>query len=131
MFVTLLYQTKTMETKEQLVNNIREWLKIDGEISQLRHQIKEKNNKKTAITKDLVEVMRKNEIDTIDINGGSLLYKKNVVKKGINSKTLPTILQHYFKNDSKMVDELTNFIMENREVQVKETIQKKIEKSLK
>jgi hypothetical protein len=117
-----------METKEHLVKNIREWLKIDGEITQLRNQIKEKNTQKTDLTKNLVEVMRKNEIDTIDINGGSLLYKKSVVKKGINGKTLPGILQNYFKEDPKIVEELSQFIMENREVQVKETILKKLEK---
>jgi len=32
-----------METKEQLVNNIKEWIKIDTDISELRQKIKEKN----------------------------------------------------------------------------------------
>ena len=35
-----------METKEQLVNNIKEWIKMDGEIAKLKSDIKEKNNKK-------------------------------------------------------------------------------------
>ena len=35
-----------METKEQLVNNIKEWIKIDTEITQLKSDIKERNNKK-------------------------------------------------------------------------------------
>ena len=35
-----------METKEQLVNNIKEWIKIDNEIGQLKNDIKEKNKKK-------------------------------------------------------------------------------------
>ena len=35
-----------METKEQLINNIKEWIKIDSEITELKQQIKEKNNKK-------------------------------------------------------------------------------------
>jgi hypothetical protein len=117
-----------METKEQLVNNIREWLKIDNEINHLRNQIKEKNKQKTQLTTSLMDVMRKNEIDTIDIKGGSLLYKKSVVKKGINGKTLPSILKNYFKDDAKIVDELSQFIMENREIKVKESIQKKMEK---
>ena len=30
-----------MEAKEQLINNIKEWIKIDGEISQLKTEIKE------------------------------------------------------------------------------------------
>ena len=31
-----------METKEQLVNNIKEWIKIDTEISELKKEIKDK-----------------------------------------------------------------------------------------
>ena len=33
-----------METKEQLVNNIKEWIKIDNEIAQLKSEIKDRNN---------------------------------------------------------------------------------------
>ena len=31
-----------METKEQLVNNIKEWIKIDNEITELKSNIKDK-----------------------------------------------------------------------------------------
>ena len=39
-----------METKEQLVTNIKEWIKIDNEIAQLKSEIKERNNKKKSLT---------------------------------------------------------------------------------
>jgi predicted nucleic acid-binding Zn-ribbon protein len=52
-----------METKEQLVNNIKEWIKIDNEIAQLKTDIREKNNKKKELTNNLVTVMKTNEID--------------------------------------------------------------------
>ena len=38
-----------MDTKEQLVNNIKEWIKIDNEIAQLKAEIKDKNNKKKSL----------------------------------------------------------------------------------
>ena len=38
-----------METKEQLVNNIKEWIKIDTEITDLKAQIKDRNNKKKTL----------------------------------------------------------------------------------
>ena len=41
-----------METKEQLVTNIKEWIKIDNEISQLKSEIKERNNKKKNLTEN-------------------------------------------------------------------------------
>lgn len=117
-----------METKEQLVNNIKEWIKIDGEISKLRAEIKERNNKKKLLTNDLVNVMKNNAIDCFDINGGALVYKKSKVKKPINGKTLLTVLQNYYKEQPNIAEDLTKHIMDSREEQIKETIRRKIDK---
>jgi len=117
-----------METKEQLVNNIKEWIKMDSEISELKQQIKEKNNKKKNLTENLVTVMKTNKIDCFDINGGALVYKTNKVKKPINGKTLLSALQNYYKTDPKIAEDLTKHIMDSREEQIKETIKRKIDK---
>ena len=115
-----------METKEQLVNNIKEWIKMDGEIAKLKSDIKERNNKKKELTNELVEVMKKNEIDCFDINGGALVYKKNKVKKPINGKTLLVALQNYYKEQPNVAEDLTKHILNSREEQIKETIKRKI-----
>ena len=117
-----------METKEQLVNNIKEWIKIDTEITQLKADIKDKNKNKKTLTENLVTVMKTNQIDCFDINGGALVYKTNKVKKPINGKTLLTALQKYYKTDEKIATDLTKYIMENREEQIKESIKRKIDK---
>jgi len=119
--------SESLSPKEQLVNNIRDWVKIDSEISQLRNEIKERNNKKKFMTESLVNVMKTNNIDCFDINDGSLVYKKNIVRKPINSKTLLSSLQKYYK-DQNVAEDLTKYIMENREEQTKETIKRKIHK---
>ena len=55
-----------METKDQLVNHIKEWLSIDEEIKLLKKEIKSRQEKKKNLTSDLVEVMKSNEIDAFD-----------------------------------------------------------------
>jgi len=117
-----------METKEQLVNNIKEWIKMDSEIADLKAQIKDKNNKKKTLTDNLVNVMKSNKIDCFDINGGALIYKTSKVKKAINGKTLLAALQNYYKSEPKMAEDLTKHIMESREEQIKETIKRKLDK---
>lgn len=114
-----------METKEQLVNNIKDWIKIDNEIGQLKADIKERNNKKKILTENLVTVMKTNSIDCFDINGGTLVYKKNKIKKPINGKTLLNALQNYYKDDDKIAEEITKHVMDSREEQIKETIKRK------
>jgi hypothetical protein len=114
-----------METKEQLVNNIKEWIKIDTEISQLKAEIKDRTNKKRGLTENLVTVMKTNKIDCFDINGGALVYKTNKVKKPINGKTLLAALNNYYKTDPKVAEEITKHVMDSREEQIKETIKMK------
>ena len=117
-----------METKEQLVNNIKEWIKMDNEIAQLKNEIKERNNKKKTLTESLVSVMKTNEIDCFDINDGALVYKKNKVKKPINGKTLLSALQNYYKTDPNIAEDLVKHVMDSREEQIKETIKRKVNK---
>ena len=117
-----------MDTKDQLVNNIKDWIKMNSEIAQLKTEIKERTNKKKILTENLVSVMKTNKIDCFDINGGSLLYKQSKVKKPINSKSLLLALQNYYKNDNKIAEELTKHVLDSRDEQIKETIKRKVDK---
>jgi hypothetical protein len=115
-----------METKEQLVNTIRKWIKIDNEIRALQKESNKRKTDKKKISNDLIEVMKKNEIDCFDINDGQLLYTKKSIKKPITQKVLLDILSNYFKGDTLKASEVNNFIMESRETVTKESIVRKI-----
>jgi hypothetical protein len=115
-----------METKEELITNVKEWVKTDNDIIKLKKDIKELNQKKKVLTESLMQVMKKNEIDCFDLKDGAILYKKNTTKKPINGKTLMTALSAYYKNNAGIAEELTKHIMDSREEQVKETIKRKI-----
>ena len=52
-----------LETKEDLIMNVKEWIKMDNEISAFQNEIKDRKNKKKQLTDRLVNVMKKNEID--------------------------------------------------------------------
>ena len=117
-----------METKEELVTNIKEWIQIDNDVAELKRQIKEKNNNKKKLTEGLVNTMKNNKIDCFDINGGALVYKKNTIKKPINAKTLLAALNSYYKNEPTVAENITKHVLENREEQTKETIKRKIDK---
>ena len=117
-----------METKEQLMKGIKEWVQTDNDLMKLKNEIKELNTKKKELTESLVGVMKQNEIDCFDIKGGSISYKKNVVKKPITGKTLMNVLSQYYKDDPNVAEELTKYVMTNREEQIKESIKRKIDK---
>jgi len=117
-----------METKEQLVNTIKAWVKIDNEIRALQKEQNMRKKMREEITKNLMTTMRKNEIDCFDIKDGKIMYSKKNVKKPITQKMLLTLLSEYYEGDELKASNLNNYIMENREVSVKETIVRKIKK---
>jgi hypothetical protein len=118
-----------METKEQLVDNIKEWIKIEKEINECKAKIKEKNLLKKALSERLIVTMKHNKIDCFDINGGAIVYKKNKLKKPINGKTLLLALQTFYKDSNPAIaEDVTKFVLENREEHVKESIKHRIDK---
>jgi len=117
-----------METKEQLVKVVKEWVTMDNEIRRHQQLVKEMKTKQKNVSQQLMMTMKQNEIECFDINNGSLVYKKNKVKKPINKNTLYSILNNYFKGDTEHVEELGKFIMDNRQEVIKESIQRKIDK---
>jgi hypothetical protein len=118
-----------METKEQLIQTIREWVKQDNEIRSIQKELSKRKTEKKNISTKLIETMKKNEIDCFDIKDGQLCYTKRNVKKPITKKVLMTTLSKFFNGDLLKAAELNEFIIENREEEVKETIIRKMKRS--
>jgi len=115
-----------METKEQLVKTIKDWVKIDNEIRSLNKEINNRKNEKKKLSALLIETMKKNEIDCFDIKDGQICYTKKNIKKPITKKVLMDILSNFYNGDISKASQLNNYIIENREEVVKETIERKI-----
>ncbi len=69
------------------------------------------------------------EIDCFDCNNGQLMYTTNNVKKSINKKYLNDVLEKYFEHHSpEEATKLCNYILDNRDIQVRENIKLKRKK---
>jgi coenzyme F420-reducing hydrogenase alpha subunit len=117
-----------METKDQLIKTIKEWVKLDNDIRKLQKEIAQRKNDKKTLSTTLIDVMKKNEIDNFDISNGQICYNKKNIKKPITKKTLLDILAKFYKGDLLKASETNSFILDNREEEVKETIVLKLNK---
>ena len=108
--------------KNLLIENIKEWVRIDNEIRELKKQEKLRKDKQKEISKTLMETMKENDIDEFDINQGKIVYKKKNIKKPITKKNLLEILSKYYNGDLVSASNMNKFIMENREEVVVESI---------
>ena len=110
-----------------LIQKIKKWLDYESKISTLQKEIKELKKNRGIVSNDLKTIMKSKDLDCIDVNNGKILYTTTQVKKGINKKYLSDVLNKYF-NDDHRAEEICQFILENRESQVKENIKLKKDK---
>ena len=111
-----------METKDQLVKTIKEWVKIDNEIRSLQKEANMRKTEKKKMSETLIDIMKKNEIDCFDIKDGQICYTKKNIKQPITKKVLLSILTKFFSGDGTRANELNEFILENRQETVSENI---------
>lgn len=117
-----------METKGQLIDAVKEWVKLDNEIRNIQKIQKDKKKAKEDISKSLMNIMKENEIDCFDLKDGQICYDKKTVKKPITKKTLFEVLTKYYEGDIHEANNVKDFIINNREETVKESIVRKITK---
>jgi hypothetical protein len=117
---------ETLETLDQLKQNVREWVKLDNEIRALNKEITSRRNEKKIISKSLIDVMRSNKLDIFELKDGQLMYVKKNKKKPITQKQLLTLLSSYYKEDIAKAEEIHTYLMDNREDVTEEIIQRKI-----
>ena len=108
-----------------LINNIKNWLELDNEIKKLQKIIKEKRKEKKEYTNNLVEIMKNNEIDAFDINDGKLLFTSQKIKTPLSKKHLIFSIGKFFPNDENISAQLSEYILNSREIKTKENIKRK------
>lgn len=110
-----------------LIQKIKKWLEYESKILNLQKELKEIKKNKVIVSNELKTIMKNKDLECIDITDGKILYTTTEVKKGINKKYLANVLSKYFEDDHRG-EEICNYILENRETNIKENIKLKKDK---
>lgn len=102
-----------MDFKSKLKLMVNEYLDIDNQIATLQKAIKERRTKKEKISKIILDTMKHNEIEQMNINNEKLVYSVTQSKTPLNKAYLNNVLSNYF-NDSDKAGEVINHILNNR-----------------
>lgn len=119
--IVILY----MSDNTELVNNIKEWVQLDIEMKKYQKLIREMRKRKNDLTNGLLDTMKRNDIDVVDIKDGKLIYSQYKVKAPLSKKHLVNSLSQLFQNEPEKIELVTNHIMDSREVKIKENIRRK------
>jgi hypothetical protein len=115
-------------SNKELLENVKTWLDIDNQIRTLQKEIRDRRKLKKSLTQSLVGIMKIQDIDALNVPDGQLVYNKTKTKSALSKKHLMTSLASYFKDDRRLADEVTKFIMDSRQEKEKENIKRKIKK---
>jgi hypothetical protein len=117
-----------MQTKEDLVYNVREWVLLENKMRDAQKLVRELRKTKKELTANLIEVMKEHEVDAFSITTGSIVYKENKIKAPLSRRHLLKALSEYFKDDPLVSGEITNHILNTRDVKTVESIEYKLNK---
>ena len=112
----------------QLIDNIKEWIQIDNDMKEYQKLLRERRKRKTELTSNLVETMKRNDIDVFDINNGKLIYSQYKVKTPLSKKHILSSLGTLFANEPEKIELITSHILDTRETKIKENIRRKTNK---
>lgn len=115
-------------TKEQLKDHLRQWVRVENEISTLSAEIKKRKLIHQQLSASLLKVMRQNEIDCFDIANGRIVYSKTKTRAPLNNGQLKYALKTYYKDDVEKANNLTEFLLASRVEKTRESIKMKIPK---
>ena len=116
-------------TKEQVKDYLRQWIRVENEISTLSVEIKKRKLVHQQLSASLLEVMRKNDIDCFDITNGKIVYSKVKHRAPLNNGQLRSALTTYYKDDTEKANSLTEFLLSSRVEKTRESIKMKIPKA--
>jgi hypothetical protein len=119
----------TALTKEQVKDYLRQWIRVENEISTLSVEIKKRKLVHQQLSASLLEVMRKNDIDCFDITNGKIVYSKVKHRAPLNNGQLRSALTTYYKDDTEKANSLTEFLLSSRVEKTRESIKMKIPKA--
>ena len=119
--------TATPITEEQELQNLRQiivtWREIEGEMSTLNAQVREKRKRQKALEEMILRIMKKYNIGALDLkgSGGRLLYRRQTTKSTLNPKVLTTLLATHLKSETAAAEAI-KYITENRESRIRESL---------
>ena len=116
-------------TKDQLKDYLRQWVRVENEISTLNAEIKKRKLLHQQLSSSLLNVMRQNEIDCFDLANGRIVYSKTKTRAPLNNGQIKTALTTYYKDDAEKASNLTLFLLASRVEKTRESIKMKIPKN--
>jgi len=115
-----------MTEKNQFIENIQKWVKLDNQIKSVNEKVKRARDVKHQLLANIVGYVESNNLEStkIEISDGELRFYE---KREYQPITFTYIEESLGKliSDKKQVDCIMNYLKENREIKISTDIRRK------
>lgn len=110
--------------KNYILDQVKEWFRIDEDITKLNATIKELKTKKKGISEVLIQNMKEFDVKQFDTKKGKIQFTEKKVKNSITKKYLKECLSALIENDDDR-EKILEYIYDKREVKIVDSIKRK------
>ena len=115
--------------REKLQKEVKSYIEIDDKIKALQKAQKEYKKTKDTLSYSILDIMKKFEINDMNIKSGKLIYNEKTSKKPLNRKNLLSGLTLYFNEDVDKAKSCSEFVLDKREDITKVTLKRTVNKN--
>jgi hypothetical protein len=106
-------------TVSELPNLIRQWMRIQEEMSALNNEIKQRKTQGKALKEVIIRIMETNNVANLSISRGTLVHSVRETPERISNTYLLKHCKEFFGGDEARARALVEYLEENRSVSVK------------
>jgi hypothetical protein len=114
------------DQKLELKTIMKKWVESDNEIREMTQLLKEKRQLNREYSGQLMKVIKRMDIQMVDLNNGHVSYVEKNQKQSITKYFLLDVFTKYFNGNRVEAQKLHNFIDENRQIITKPVLVRKI-----
>lgn len=112
----------TQYTKKDLIETVKKWVQLDNQLKQLNAMSKKIRNDKKIHNQKMIDIMKANEIDNVELKDGQIQYKKYTKREPLTQKKLLEILLHHPQLQQEQVTMLNDYVYDNRKIIEKDVV---------
>lgn len=91
---------------EEFKKNVKNWLKLDNDIKRVQLALKGLKEKKNSINEEILNFMKKFNIEDLNTKDGVIRYKTTYIKEPLSQKTIKNKLQEMFENQPEIYEKI-------------------------
>ena len=111
-----------VNTKEELIKLISEWVSLEKQMVNLKKEIKTRKTRQDKMSNLMKNLMKTNSMNDLKAPGGALIYQTKTRKKQWSKKYLIDQINTFYQNNPETGAEVLKILEDNREQVVNEKI---------